>query len=65
MSLGCKRNAGETWRDCAIRYAARYGLQDEVVGIFDFSVISGAPEDQACWDALCEWDLLDFREDSP
>ena len=65
MSLGLTRNDGETWRDCVIRYASKYGLQSECVEVFDRMQKDGAKPDWSAWCALGEWDILDYREDKP
>jgi hypothetical protein len=63
MSLGCQRKTNESWRECCERYAAAYGLQEEALAVFDTECGAGVPEADACWTALCEWDLLEYRSD--
>ncbi|HYF29440.1 MAG TPA: hypothetical protein VEA36_03710 [Candidatus Paceibacterota bacterium] len=63
MSLYVRRKEGETWRECVARYAGRHGLATECLDIFDQEVGKGVPGGKAAWDALCEWDCLDFRDD--
>lgn len=63
--LYCRRRDDESWRDCAIRYARRYGLEREVLEQFDAAIAAGAHDAQACMHALDEWDLLDYRDQVP
>lgn len=63
MPLGIRKNVDETWRECAIRYGKKYGLQDEVETYFDAAVKRGTPEDEAAFYACGEWDVLDFIPD--
>lgn len=65
MPLICKRNPGESWRDTATRYAKKYNMVEEVLDIYDSDVERGIEPCEACWDALCEWDLLEFVTDNP
>jgi hypothetical protein len=64
MALVCrKKSPDETWRECCERYASEYGLQVEALEIFDREVAAGEEDEgQACWNALCEWDLLDCED---
>lgn len=55
------RKDGETWRQCAERYAAEWGLQEEVLSEYDACVSAGCEESDAAWRACCEWDVLDYR----
>lgn len=64
MALVVKKLEGETWKQAAVRYAAKHGLEQEVEESFDELVEGGAPEDQAAWDACVEWDVAEF-EDRP
>lgn len=61
-AIGCMRREGETWRACAERYAAEFGLQTEVLEVFDLEVMAGADDDQACLAALSSWDCLELFE---
>lgn len=60
MKLGLKRNDGESWRDCAVRYGKRYSMEKEVVGWYDQAIKDGDTEEEAAWSACCEWDVLDI-----
>lgn len=60
VGLGCHRRDDESWRDCALRYAHKWGLEREVMEMYDDSKASGAKDEDACWHALYEWDLLDL-----
>src|SRR5512140_670875 len=60
-----KQHPDETWREAAERYAVKYGLEVEVLGLFDEAVTKGTPPALAAWDACYEWDLLDCEEDPP
>lgn len=63
MSLEIHRNEGETWRECAERYAKPWGLQVEVLEAFDADVANGVPEDKAALWACIEWDVADLEYD--
>lgn len=60
MSLFAERHEHETWRDCVYRVASKYGLEMEALTDYDRNIAYGAPADQAAFDALYEWDLLDY-----
>lgn len=60
--LGVRRSDGETWRRCAERHGAPYGLEAEILEEFDRQVANGTPEPQACAGALWDWDCLGFIE---
>ena len=62
MPLTATKHKNETWRECVIRYAENYGLKEEVLSIFDEKVEAGVDKETAAWEALYEWDLLDFTE---
>jgi hypothetical protein len=53
MRIGIVRREGESWRECAIRYAKPWNLQDEVGLRFDFLVASGERAEAAAFLA-CE-----------
>lgn len=59
MSIGlqARRLPDETWRECVRRNAAKYGLTDECLAIFDREVAQGMDEHRAAWNAMYEWDL--------
>lgn len=61
MALVVKRLEGETWKQTALRYAAKYGLAEEVAEAFDELVEGGTPADQAAWNACVEWDVAEFE----
>jgi hypothetical protein len=58
--LCCKRSEDESWRSAVERIAKVYGLDQECLEIFDEEVGRGTAEAKAAWDALYEWDCLDF-----
>lgn len=60
-SLAIKRRDGETWRQAAERYAAPWGLQDEVLADFDADIAKGVDEAEAAWGACMERDVLPFE----
>lgn len=59
MSFRLKREENESWRDCAIRQASKYGMADEVAQSFD-SLLEFEDEENAAFDACYEWDVLDW-----
>lgn len=59
-SLGLDRNEGETWRQCAERYATPYGMQVEVLEEFDAGIKRGIPPAEAAFYACGEWDVLGY-----
>lgn len=63
MSLRIARREDETWRDCVIRYAEPWGLEDECLEIYVEELNKGTPEPDAAWAACYEWDVLDFVDD--
>lgn len=58
--LKITRNEGETWRECAERYAKPYGLQSDVLFTYDRAVEAGISEGDAAFQACYEWDVVDF-----
>lgn len=58
-----KLTPDESWEDCVKRYAAPYGLETECMSLFECFVQGGQDKGRAAFDALYEWDLLDFRDD--
>jgi hypothetical protein len=63
MSLVAKREKHETWRQAVERIAKPYGLERDCLEVFDQERASGVPEGKAAWNALYEWDCLDFVDD--
>lgn len=63
MSLVVNKDVGETWRQAVERLAARHGLLEECLTIFDREVKNGIASDHAAWHALYEWDCLDYEPD--
>lgn len=59
VKVGIRRNEGETWRECAIRYGRRFGLQREITEMYDAAIKHGEIEEQAAWGACLEWDVAD------
>lgn len=64
MSLYCERHEGESWRDAVKRIAGKYGLEDECLDAFNECLEDGDSEDKAAWNALCEWDCLEYRPEN-
>ena len=64
MIIGLKitRNEGETWFECAMRYAKVYGLEEEVRRDYDEAIERGLPEDEAAFEACYEWDVCEAFE---
>lgn len=58
--LNFKPLKGEMFRDTVIRYAKPHGLEAECLEIFDNQVKNGTPPDSAAFNALYEWDVLDY-----
>jgi hypothetical protein len=52
----------ESWFDCAMRYARKHGLEDEVKEDFEIAIRSGVPPEEAAFDACYEWDVCDVYE---
>ena len=63
MPLIARRNENETWREAVKRIASRHGLWIEALEEFDHCIEAGATEESAAFDALYEWDLLDYEDD--
>jgi hypothetical protein len=63
MSLVMEIEGDETPLQAALRYARSYGLEIEVQEFYDKFVAEGCAEEVAAFDALYEWDLLDFKND--
>ena len=63
MSLVMEIVGDETPLQAALRYARAYSLEIEVQEFYDKFVAEGRAEEVAAFDALYEWDLLDFKND--
>lgn len=63
MAIVMTRNDGESWFEAAMRHARAVGLQEEVYDCIEQFMLEGDSEEEACWCALFEWDLLEFKED--
>ena len=61
MARGITRKADETWRECVRRYAEPYGLHRECLELFDYAIKNGEPENRAAFDALYDWDCVEYR----
>jgi len=59
-----ERLTGENWRDCAIRYGLKWGLELEVGKYYDEEIAIGADEENAAWMAVYEYDCFDDPEAS-
>lgn len=64
MSLVLTRMPEESWRDCALRVARKFGLEQEVEDKYDERIDAGDSSEEAAWCACYEWDILEFRSDS-
>jgi hypothetical protein len=63
IGLRITRADGESWRECAERYAARFGLQSEVLEQFDSDVANGTAESDAALSACIDWDIAELATD--
>lgn len=62
MALVVKKLEGETWKQAALRYAARRGLEDEVEAAFDeYAEGLGLSLREAAVRACVEWNVGDFE----
>ena len=61
VSLGIIRNEGESWLDCAIRYAKPWGLDMEVLDEYDRNIKQGMSEADAALSACYEWDVCEVN----
>lgn len=59
--LVLKRWENESWKDCAIRYAKHYGLEEEVLADYEKYINNAAPEEDAAFWACENWDILDYE----
>lgn len=57
-----KQGDEETWRECALRYGKKYGLEAEVRDEFDKAVKRGSDEREAALCACLEWDIAEYEE---
>ena len=62
MSLVLRKLPQETWCTAMIKQADKWGLVAEVQEFYDIYRKNGATEKQAAFDALMEWDCLDYEE---
>lgn len=59
IGLGICPTKAETPLETALRYAKRYGLEEEVRFCYDRAIGRGADECQAAWEACMEWDICE------
>ena len=63
-SLVAHRKESESWRDAVKRIAGEYGLEYEALTAYDQSIAEdNLDEPTAAFEALYDWDLLDYEED--
>jgi hypothetical protein len=60
MALSMVKKGSETWREAAERYAKPYGLEEDVLGLYDAKMSQGYTDYDAAWEACEEWDVLDY-----
>lgn len=65
MAVGLKasKKKKESWKQYAQRVSRRFGLEREVMDMYENSIAVGNTPDEAAWHALYEWDLLDLAVD--
>jgi hypothetical protein len=63
VGLKCERLENESWRECVVRYAKKYGLETEALDDFDSAIKREENPKDAAWSALYEWDLLEMYEE--
>jgi hypothetical protein len=63
MSIGIKLRDGESWKECAVRLAEPYDLQEEVIEVYDRAIERGCTEDDAALEACMEWDVAELLPD--
>lgn len=63
MSLGIRRQEGETWKDAAFRIARVHGLEHEVMDVYEAEIARGASEEEAAWTACYDWDVCEIMKD--
>lgn len=63
MALKITRNNGETWEECAGRYAKEYGLENEAMSSYWYYFHRGFEPSQAAYYALSDWDCLDYEDE--
>lgn len=61
-SLKITRNEGESWLQCALRYAKKYGVELEVQDAYNEHIASGSDEAEAAFDACYDWDICELAE---
>jgi len=64
IGLKCERLKSETWREMVERYASAYGLEKEALAYFDSEIKCGTSEQDAAWEALYDWDLLEVYNEN-
>jgi hypothetical protein len=52
----------EDWKACALRYARKYGLEEEVGDAFRRLLQAGENPREAAFHACYEWDVLEYIE---
>ncbi len=61
MPLRLIKKPRESWRECVERIAGEQGLKEKCLQQFDEAMENGTtPEETAAWDALYEWDCLEY-----
>ena len=62
IGLKITKLPSETWRQCALRYGKRHGLEHEVAEAYD-KIAKDEYDDEAAWEAVNEWDCCDLHDD--
>lgn len=62
MPFVCIRKRNETWKQAVVRYSKKAGdgMEDETLDIFFADIKRGLEPQEAAWDALHEFGLLDY-----
>lgn len=63
MKLALTRKGNETWLEAAVRYAKTEGLERDVIKWYYRYKDGGLTDEEAAYEALYEWDLLDLVDE--
>lgn len=61
MALVLWRRAGQTWHEAMMLRASCYGMEEEVETAYLTYIAGGCEESAAAFNALYDYDLLDFE----
>jgi hypothetical protein len=61
--LSITKKDDETWEECALRYASKHGMAEEVSASYKRALSDGLDEGDAALAACMDWDIAELVEE--